>query len=64
MIEHGRALYEELVRVPLIVKYPSWDKRKGALKPLIEESQQLSTLTTPELDKELEARLRALGYIK
>ena len=171
LLEHGRALYEELVRVPLIVKYPSWDARngvvgrrvstlaiaptilkyigapvpktssettlddsghrlvseiyrdiswmvafgdrfdrdqkviydgdhkwiwdsngahelydvatdpaeqnnlwgqlpdrerrlKGALTPLIEESNQLSTLSTPELDKELKDRLRALGYIK
>jgi choline-sulfatase len=171
LLEHGRALYEELVHVPLIVKYPSKDGRKGIvdrrvsimsigptilryvglplpktacptsledddqvliaeiyrdiswivafgerfdrdqkaiydgdykwiwdsrgrhelydiakdpgeehnlwgtlpekerklqaeLKPLIEESKQLSSLRTPELDKELKGRLRALGYIK
>ena len=171
LLEHGRALYEELIRVPLIVKYPAKDKRAGVvgrrvsilgigptilkyvgspvpktahpasldekehvliaeiyrdiswmvafgdrfdrdqkaiydgnhkwiwdsngahelydisrdpaeennlwgrmpdaerrlkakLKPLIQESEQLSTLSTPELDKELKNRLRALGYIK
>jgi arylsulfatase A-like enzyme len=171
LLEHGRALYEELLHVPLIVKYPSHDGRKGiserrvstlsigptilkcagisvsktahpatleddnqlliaeiyrdiswivafgdrferdqkaiydgdlkwiwdsrgnhelydvakdaaeennlrgslpekerdleaALKPLIEESKQLSSLSTLELDKELKDRLRALGYVK
>jgi arylsulfatase A-like enzyme len=171
LLEHGRALYEELIRVPLIVKYPSSDARKGIserqvstmsigptimkyagipilktahqatledddqlliaeiyrdiswivafgerferdqkaiydgnykwiwdsrgkhelydiaedaleknnlwgslpekernleakLNPLIEESKQLSSLSTPELDKELKARLKALGYVK
>ena len=39
-------------------------KFETELAPLIEESKQLSSLSTPELDKELKARLRALGYIK
>jgi arylsulfatase A-like enzyme len=171
LLEHGRALYEELIRVPLIVKYPSYEKRSGVvarpvsvlgigstilqyagspalrsvappaleerghqliaeiyrdiswivgfgdrfdrdrkaiydgdykwiwdsreehelydvakdpaeennlwgklpererrlkagLAPLIEESEKLSTLSTPELDKDMKDRLRALGYIK
>jgi arylsulfatase A-like enzyme len=39
-------------------------KFEAELAPLIEESKQLSSLSTPELDKELKERLRALGYIK
>ena len=171
LLEHGRALYEELIRVPLIVKYPSYEKKSGVvarpvsilgigstilqyvestarkqaaapaleerghqlvaeiyrdiswivafgerfdrdrkaiydgdykwiwdsreehelydvakdpaeennlwgklpdrerrlkagLAPLIEESEKLSTLSTPELENDLKERLRALGYIK
>jgi arylsulfatase A-like enzyme len=32
LLGHGRALYEELVRVPLIIKYPSADGRKGIVE--------------------------------
>jgi len=32
LLGHGRALYEDLIRVPLIVKYPLKDERKGLVE--------------------------------
>lgn len=32
LLGHGRALYEELVRVPLIIKYPLKDSRRGIVE--------------------------------
>ncbi|UCD58683.1 MAG: sulfatase [Candidatus Hydrogenedentota bacterium] len=32
LLEHGRALYEELIRVPLIIKYPSRDEKRSVVE--------------------------------
>jgi len=32
LLEHGRALYEDLIRVPLIMKYPKDNAKKGVIK--------------------------------
>ena len=32
LLDHGRTLYDELVRVPLIIKYPSAYKKSGAIE--------------------------------
>ena len=37
---------------------------QSKLRPLIEESRELSSLTIPELDLELQRRLKALGYVQ
>jgi arylsulfatase A-like enzyme len=32
---HGTALYEEMIHVPLIIKYPSWMKKTGTVDTLV-----------------------------
>lgn len=32
LLGHGRALYEDLIRIPLVVKYPPKDKRTGVVE--------------------------------
>ncbi len=44
LLEHGRALYEELVRVPLIIKFPSWDHRHGLIKGMVSTISIMPTI--------------------
>jgi len=44
LLEHGRALYEELIRVPLIVKYPSHDKRQGVVRRRVSTAGIMPTI--------------------
>ncbi len=44
LLGHGRALYEELIRVPLIIKYPLKDKKIGVVKERVSLLSLMPTL--------------------
>lgn len=44
LMEHGRALYEELIQVPLIIKYPLKDKRQGTVTRRVSTTSIMPTI--------------------
>ena len=44
LVSHGRTLYEEMLRVPLIIKYPSIDARRGVVEKRVSLVDLFSTI--------------------
>jgi len=44
LVSHGRTLYEELLRVPLVIKYPSTDPRRGMVEKQVSLVDLFSTI--------------------